>query len=165
LIFRIEQAAKSPYPASLFDAAASTRYAIMFNLSKKETRHLDRHLHGLVRKANTLIQDAFPMIRSQGSSSSSANMDDEANDEASDEASDVASYETFAPYTTDRAHCDVHRSGYSTYLRVPNSLPWHVEDQAIVESEGDGTDLLGISVADVAPEWIETLKEHYGISA
>jgi hypothetical protein len=137
----------------------------MFNLSKKETRHLDRHLHGLVRKANTLIQDAFPMIRSQGSSSSSANMDDEANDEASDEASDVASYETFAPYTTDRAHCDVHRSGYSTYLRVPNSLPWHVEDQAIVESEGDGTDLLGISVADVAPEWIETLKEHYGISA
>lgn len=49
-IHNITQAARSPNPSYLFDAAAPVHLAKWFKLSKRETRQLQQYLDVLVRK-------------------------------------------------------------------------------------------------------------------
>jgi len=152
LIYRIEQAATSNHPASLFDAATAVRYAAMFNLSKRETRHLERHLRGLVRKASKLIQDTFPIIGPQERSNDFNLSDDKDEDRI------------YVHGTTDRAHYDTHIDGYSTYLRIPDDLPWETEEDASRASANSNAVVPNISVTNVSLEWIEALVKHYELS-
>jgi len=66
-IHNITQAAKSPNPSYLFDAAAPIHLAKWFKLSKRETRQLQQYLDVLVRKASLRIEVAFPVVTSSSS--------------------------------------------------------------------------------------------------
>jgi len=143
LIHDIEKAASSPYPASLFDAAAAVRYATMFDMSKDELRELEQHLHRLVRNANSLVEDAFPVTRRLEALTMRLN-----------------ERPTLVRLTTKRAQYDMRYDGHFTYLKVPNELPW-TSDKQDDKSWGPQPSL---SIKDVSPKWLSTLQTHYEAS-
>ena len=154
-IHNISQAARSPNPSYLFDAAAPTHLAKWFKLSKRETRQLQQYLDVLVRKASLRIEAAFPVV------TSSSLEDVEAL--GSESIEDKSENEAYVRYTTDRAHYDGNYH-YFTYMKIPNDLPWDAQGQTAA-APADNTALVdGISVADATPGWSQALLNHYRVS-
>jgi hypothetical protein len=153
LIHRIEQAAKSPNPAALFDAVAAVHYADIFKLSKRETREVEKHLRDLVLKANEVIASYFDVRLSVEHINASGR------------------FEKGGPWinssfscTQDRARYDAAWWRYFTYMKIPNSLPWDTEDGDTEDSQSDDDQMPDVSVRDVSPEWVPALAKHYGVS-
>jgi hypothetical protein len=138
LFHKIQKAANSPNPGSLYDAAVAVRYADMVHLSKEQLRELEQQLHRLVQDANSLIDAAFPVVvvweHSMGVS------------------------QDYCEFTTTRAEYDAHYQGYFTYLKVPDRIPWNPEDV-----HGVSPTVTVVNFTDVSPEWIPALANHYGI--
>jgi hypothetical protein len=144
LIHKIQRAANSPYPASLFDAATAVHYADTFHLSKEQLRELEQHLHCLVREANHVIELAFPVITVREHSMGVFDTDQDW-------------LSTYVEFTTARARYDAHYDGYFTYLKVPDILPWDPEND-----HGPSHTLTSVNLTDVSPEWLTALEHHYG---
>jgi len=156
-IHKISQAAKSPNPAAVFDVAVAVRYADNFQLSQEETRQLEQYLHGLVIKANDIIEFAFLVTKSWQYISSFR---------AWSEGEDEEAWRKACINTTaDRAHFDASVLNYFTYMRIPNDLPWDTEDHDAMGSSGGHAMLPHISVVDISDEWLEALAKYYGASA
>jgi hypothetical protein len=161
MIHKITQAAKSQYPAALFDAATAVRIAAEFDLSFRETRELEQLLHILVRKASLRIEAAFPVDDAlEHVPELSIHAGEEPNGDA--DANPTDSY--FGKrFIIDRAHFDVHRHG-CTYMKIPSVLPWDTEGQAAAAPVKNNTLVAGISVAPVTNGWLHALGEHYKTS-
>lgn len=109
----------------------------MFKFSWKETRLLERYLHGLVRRAGEIIEEAFP---------------------------EHQTYEgdLREPHTTKRANFDGH--GCITYFKLPDKLPW-TEDEITDDPTTNQNAVAGISVADISSEWLHALVQHYAVAS
>lgn len=134
LIHDIEQAADTQDPSHLFDAAASVRFATMFNFSPQQKHQLHLRLKFLVREANDLIKAAFPVKTFQ---------------------------EMYGGKLTKCVLARAYLGSCYTYMAVPDRVPWS-KRQTSASSHKDKAIVPGIGVADASPEWIATLGERFG---
>jgi len=122
----------------------------MFKLSKRELRGVEMHLSHLVYEANWLIEDTFPTVVASGYWMDGYEQD-------------MASTWNLSGYTTTRAQYDAHYSGYFTYLKVPDMLPWDPasrDDQVVIVPSLVKT----LNTTEVTPEWMPALRDHYEAS-
>lgn len=135
LIHDIEHAATLDDPSQLFDAAACIRFATLFKFSSKQKRQLQQQL---VREADRIIKAAF---------------------------SARGSYECFEGgesqwFTKKRTMHDHSFRTYSTYLMVPEKVPW-LDFWELPAPDIERIVVPDISVADASAEWISTLAKQF----